>query len=165
MNKLKLTCYLDLDGVIGDWESQAIKAIGGQPVHSIPKKELWQRITEYDTTVEKFFENIPKMPYADRLVNYLKDSFESLIILTASGFTPKDVKQQKIKWVKHHYPDLEVIVVQKSVDKAQYANNESILIDDRDVSINAWTETGAVGILHTTFENTYNAVEWIKQYG
>ena len=164
MSKLQMTCFLDLDGCIGDWESQAIKSLGGNAIDSVTKKELWQKITEYDATVEKFFENISKMNYADAMVAYLESVFDKVVILTASGHTPKDVAEQKIKWVKKHYSHLDVIVVRKSVDKAQYVDSNSILIDDREVSIDAWTNAGGVGILHTDFESTRNAVEHLRRY-
>lgn len=151
--------YLDSDGVICDFDSKSRQAFGKTASEFEVKGHFWAALTEYDATVEKFFLNLPKHEGADDLVNFCLNNFRSVKILTASGSTPKDVKQQKLDYYAREYPGLECIVVNKSSDKAVYASPTSILVDDRNKSIIPWVEAGGVGILHYDAETTIETLK------
>lgn len=152
--------FVDLDGVIAAFDRRVLD-IFGKPVHAFEsKKEFWKRLTEHDSHVEKFFRYLPKMPDADDLINHLKTlGCRSLQFLTASGYTPSDAGQQKTEWSREHYPFMDCIVVRKSADKAKYAHEKAILIDDRDKSIIPWVEAGGIGILHKSASDTIKKLE------
>lgn len=152
--------YIDSDGVIADFNLKSIQAFGKTAEQFEQKGQFWAALTEYDSTVEKFFATLPKCIGADDLIKFCVDNFRSVKILTASGFTPKDVKEQKIEWYAKEYPSIECIVVNKSPDKAQYASPTAILIDDRSKSIDPWVKAGGIGILHYDVEST---IETLRQ--
>ena len=157
--------YVDSDGCIADFNSH-VKSIFGKSVEDFVKKShFWSALMYYDTHVEKFFRNLPKMDDADILMDYLQTNFNSVKILTACGTTPADANVQKIEWYAEHYPGVDCIVVTKYPDKAQYANPRAILIDDRAKSIDPWVAAGGIGILHTSAEDTIEKINQLMLEG
>lgn len=156
--------FVDSDGVIADFDGYVRAKFGKRVSDFQPKGTFWQALTHHDTHVEKFFRNLPKMSDADALMTFLlAGSFKSVKILTACGYTPKDAKEQKVEWYAEHYPGVECIVVSKSPDKAEYAHPYSILIDDREKSIDPWRAKGGIGILHTSAEDTIAQLQAIVE--
>ena len=46
--------------------------------------------------------------------------------------------------------------------KGAFAEKGSVLIDDRQVNIDAWEANGGIGILHTSAENTINQLKALR---
>jgi 5'(3')-deoxyribonucleotidase len=149
--------YLDMDGVLADFDS-ATSLIIDKNSPEFSKKKLWQAIAKYDAEVQPFFENLSLMEDALVLTEFLNKTFENIEILTASGSTPRTVKEQKIKWAARHFPTYKINVVGKSPDKAFFASPNAILIDDREKSIMPFVAAGGVGILHTSAPSTIDAL-------
>lgn len=147
-----------MDGVLANFDL-ATSAIVDKKSEDFSKSKLWKAIDKYNSNVQPFFENLPLIGDCHVLVNYLKNHFEDIQILTASGKTPPDVKEQKIKWAQKHFPDFNIIVVKKASEKSLYANNDSILIDDRKDNILSFKQAGGIGILHTSAEFTINEIK------
>lgn len=145
---------LDSDGVLADFDKKAVQILGGKRIHEVPKGTLWSSIERYDRDVEPFFESLEILEEATRLVEFARSNFDRVFILTASGYTPRNGAEQKRRWYARHFPELEVVVVDKSSDKAAYACPRTILVDDRAKSIDPWVAAGGIGILHTSVENT-----------
>lgn len=155
------TVAIDMDGVLADFSLGASQALGVDK-DSISTREFWKRITHYDKDVEPFFENLPAMNDAFTLMRFITDNFDNYFVLTASGYTPKNVDEQKRNWAKKVFsPLLKVVTVKKSVDKARYADPKAILIDDRNKSIEPWTAAGGIGILHTSAADTISQLQKI----
>lgn len=148
------TLAFDSDGVIADFDKKAVEILKGKRIHEVPKGTLWSSIERYDREVEPFFESLELMDGALRLVEFGRANFDRVFILTASGYTPKDGAAQKKRWYARHFPELEVIVVPKSPDKAAYASSTTILVDDRAKSIDPWVAAGGIGLLHTSVDDT-----------
>lgn len=153
MKNTKYKIYLDADGVLCNFEKK-VEEITGKRITEIPKNLVWQKISWYNNNVEPFFESLEKMDGADKLFNFCNDNFENVSILTATGNTPKNAAAQKRNWFQKNYGNVNVITVNKSGDKAQYANDSAILVDDRTKSIDPWVAAGGIGILHFSVENT-----------
>lgn len=151
---------LDSDGVIADFDKKVVDIFGKHP-SAIQKKFLWNEITRYNDEVEPFFLSLDMMSGAQRLIEYVKRHADAVYILTASGHTPKDVAEQKRAWYTKHFPDMTVVVVRKSEDKAKYATPTTILIDDRAKSIDPWIAAGGIGILHTSVDTTIGELQKI----
>ena len=160
--KSNYTIAIDADGVICDFSKRVKEITGETPENARNKGKIWVSISDYDKNVQPFFETLEKMPDADTLMNFVKSNFYNYFILTACGFTPRDAADQKKRWFAKNYgKDLIVKVVTKSPDKAQYANEHTILIDDRSKSIDPWVAAGGIGILHTDANST---IEQLKKY-
>lgn len=154
-----LEVAVDMDGVLADFSAK-VKEIFGKEKNNIDTKELWSGIAKYDKEVEPFFENIPMMSDAKELINFVDTTFESWYILTASGYTPKNVEEQKRRWVKKTIsPLVNVEVVGRSKEKSKFAHSNAILIDDRRVSIEPWVSAGGIGVLHVSAKNTISQLK------
>lgn len=141
---------VDMDGVIAGFEEK-VREIFGKPMADIPTRQLWSGISRYDKEVEPFFETLPMMSDAKELINFVDQNFRKWYILTASGYIPKNVDEQKRRWVaKAISPRVDVVVVRKSPEKANYAHPKAILVDDRRKSIDPWIAAGGIGVLHTS---------------
>lgn len=157
MTKIKTPIFVDSDGVVADMSEYCRIHFGKRPEDFVKKSEFWTLVQRRNDTVEPFFRHLPKMEDADELLDFLISNFETVKILTASGYTPKEGPQQKRDWYAEHYPDIECIVVPKSPDKAAYAvvdGVQGILIDDRAKSIDPWVAAGGHGVLHTSAADT-----------
>lgn len=160
MKTTKFKLFLDSDGVLADFDKKAIEILGGRRISEVPKGHLWASIERHDREVEPFFESLELMPDAERLVTFSRENFEHVAVLTATGYTPKNGGEQKIRWYAKHFPDLQAIVVAKSPDKAAYATPDCILVDDRAKSIDPWVAAGGIGILHVSIEKTIEELAW-----
>jgi 5'(3')-deoxyribonucleotidase len=164
IEKIKTPIFVDSDGVIADMSGYCLEKFGKRPEDYVKKSEFWQKVQYSNDKVEPFFRSLPKMEDADELIDFLLAHFETVKILTASGYTPKEGPQQKRDWYSEHYPDIECIVVPKSPDKAKYAvidGRTTVLIDDRMKSIDPWTSAGGTGILHTSAADTIDQLRLI----
>lgn len=158
INKSTVHIYLDLDGVFADFDGAIEKGMG-KPSSEVDGDEMWEYIRkEIDNS--KWFYNLPKMADADTLYNYVKDYKHTF--LSASGDDPKwQIANQKKGWVKKTYGG-KTIVVKHSRNKAKYATENSILIDDRKKSIEPWKAAGGIGILH---KNAADTIRQLKELG
>jgi 5'(3')-deoxyribonucleotidase len=149
----KFTVFIDADGVLAGFEEK-VSQINGLPFNKIDKRKVWTSISNYDRDVEPFYESLPVLPDAHELINFIKSNFINYYVLTACGRTPKNASEQKRNWFKKHFPSLHVKTVISSEQKAQYACETCILIDDRNKSIDPWVQAGGIGILHTSARNS-----------
>lgn len=157
-NKYKI--YVDMDGVVSDMDAKMSEITNGQSDQpDYPRGKFWSAVHRHNKDVEPFFESLPKMQGADQLIKFITDNFEEVAFLTASGTTPKDGPDQKRNWIAKNYPGTKVIVVTKSPEKAVYANPRSILVDDREKSIDPWRRAGGIGILHSDVNQTIAQLE------
>jgi len=155
------TIAIDMDGVLADFDLGSRQALGDDK-DTISTKEFWKRVNNYNKNVAPFFENLPAMKDAFTLMRFITNNFDNYFVLTASGYTPKNVEEQKRNWVRKVFsPLLKVVIVKKSADKAQYAGPDSILIDDRNKSIDPWKKAGGIGILYTSATDTITQLKKI----
>lgn len=145
--------YVDLDGVLADFDAAVVDRFG-KNMSDMSKGELWGRIKNYDEKVQPWFATLPKCPDADILWNFLQDNFAQVQILTASGSTPRDAGKQKKEWVWKNYGYPKVNVVGASHEKAFFADENTVLIDDRSRSIDPFIDRGGIGILHKNARDT-----------
>jgi 5'(3')-deoxyribonucleotidase len=170
--------YLDLDGVLVDFVSGALKTLGvtnykippnGYKIESwkgvgVSTKEFWKAI---DATNEHFWADLEKYPWSDKLVR-LCESYGSVFILTSPSRNPYCLAG-KMMWLKKHYPRLTRSVIM-TPHKYLCAAPNRILIDDNDDKINKFIEYGGTGILFPQMWNTAHAlngldkVEYVETY-
>jgi hypothetical protein len=155
--------YVDLDGVLADFD-QATKDRFGMSMKTHKQGKVWSAIERYDREVKGWFYSLPKMPDADRLWEFVTRHFETVRILTATGTTPRDAAGQKKAWVGEKYGwDVECICVQSSSNKAEYAHEKAILIDDRTKSISPWINANGIGVLHKSAKKTIDELTNLMQ--
>ena len=145
-----VTVYLDLDGVIADWQAGAEKIIGYKPADTSERypAEDWQKILDH----QRIYRDLPVIAGATGIINIgrqLRDEFGwNLAFLTA---VPKDndmpwAFMDKVMWTQR-WGDIPVFFGPYSTDKAQHCQAGDILVDDRPDNCSAWTAAGGRAVL------------------
>jgi hypothetical protein len=150
--------YLDMDGVIANFEKRYIELFGESPGSSRDRKQFSNNWTVF---VEgKNFETLNWWPGGPELITYVQKNFshENVEILTSSGGNKyhSEVEVQKNVWIKkmNLSEKWKVNVVAGSKLKAEFATPDSILIDDTLDVIEAFNKAGGIGIHHKDVGNT-----------
>ena len=141
--------YLDMDGVIADFNKRYKALYKMEPKEAEDKKEFYKFFDEFIAT--KQFATLDLMPDATMLLNYLSKLNIPTEILssTASEKRDADIRAQKLLWLQTHNIGFKVNLVPGKRLKKDFSNANSILIDDTPVNIDQWRREGGVGILHT----------------
>lgn len=150
------TLYLDMDGVVADFDEYAARTLGVPPSGGIYPNDIWQKLASN----ERIYRDLKKTDYADRLIEECKDLANTkeydLIFLTA---VPKgnDIKwsfYDKMNWVQSLFPGIPVHFGPYSVDKWKHCRSGDILIDDRLSNIEDWRKAGGIAIHHKNIDAT-----------
>jgi len=141
--------YLDLDGVIADFHKRYHELYNTSPASDDARKRFGQRFAIFIQNKE--FQNLDLMPDANVLLDYLKYQPVPPVEILSSTARPiynADISRQKQIWLDKHGITYPAIFVPGASLKAQYADENSILIDDTEHVIDAWNKAGGTGILH-----------------
>jgi 5'(3')-deoxyribonucleotidase len=152
---MKSTLYLDMDGVVADFDEYAARTLGLPPSDGVYPDEQWYKLASN----ARLYRDLEKTSYADELVEFCREyawNKYNLYFLTA---VPKgnDVPwafYDKVIWAGKHWPGIPVHFGPFSKDKHQHCTMGDILIDDRTSNIDEWRAAGGIGILHKSFNDT-----------
>jgi hypothetical protein len=102
----------------------------------------------------KIFEDLEFMPDAQELLNYVsKLEGINIEILTSMGTYDaqqgSEAKYQKMHWLNKHNIPYRANFVRAKQEKANFAHDRAILVDDSSGCINPFNVKGGHGILHT----------------
>lgn len=158
--------YIDLDGVLVDFNKKALEVAGVRPddtgTDKVLRRDFWKAIDRHVKAGHKFFEAMDPMVDAMVLWDYIKHRDPT--ICSATGHI-RGAGEEKRAWVRKHLghstADLG-LYVRDGADKATHAAPTHILIDDRLKVLTPWIEAGGIGILHTSAVTT---IEKLKEYG
>lgn len=134
--------FLDIDGVIGDFEKH-MHAHGKAKADGSPK---WEELDM------EWWKSMPAFEGARTFYEELR-AIAPVRFLTAP--IPKtDSFGGKAEWVQSFLPErgrfaLLDLIICRAVDKPLLARPHHILIDDRIKNITEWEEAGGIGIHHT----------------
>lgn len=166
-NKYILRC--DMDGVLVGFRQKVLEIFPGFQEYAIEpdtkayKKmdgKMWAAISRYQKEGKEFWYDCPPMDDCFELWNYIKQFDHG--ILTATGQAYFNAAPQKVKWAAKYFgPEVPIICVEKSVQKALYATPNTILIDDKKKCIDPWVAAGGIGILHTSAKTTIEELKKI----
>ena len=157
MNNYNSTVYVDMDGVLADFEGGFYK-LAGIEVNNISDPEMWARIGAYGKA--KFFSELEWMAGGKELWQFITNNFLKAKILSALGKSDKIDKQTtqgKLTWIRHNIPSLQmndIILVDNKHKKRHYSKPGDIIIDDTPIVVQEWVQKGGIGILHKTASNT-----------
>lgn len=150
------TLYIDMDGVVADFDEYAARTLGVPPSQGIYPDEVWYNLASN----ARLYRDLIKTEYADQLIEECLDlaltkNYE-ILFLTA---VPKgnDVKwsfYDKVLWAQRYFPDIAVMFGPYSKDKWQHCKPGDILIDDRISNIDEWRAAGGIAIHHTNINST-----------
>jgi PAS domain-containing protein len=139
--------FVDMDGVLTDF-NRAYKELTGKEITKFrTDKDFWKEI---DAGGEEYWSEMKWTSDGKKLWNYLKKYKPKVL---SSPSQKKQSRTGKQKWINRELPRIELLL-RDANKKKEFANEFSILIDDREPNIKDWIESGGIGILHTSTENT-----------
>lgn len=156
---LRSQLYLDLDGILADFDTLAGHHLGTNNIYKWEFIHGGKAFWEILDAVPDFFLSLPMCHRADIL--WERVSHLSPVILTA---LPKvgaySVERQKRAWVRKNLgPDVEVICCQTR-EKPDYCAPGDVLVDDRAINRDRWQEKGGSFVLH---EGVYSTLARLSE--
>ena len=151
------TLYLDLDGVIADFNEYAQRTLGLPPSQGIYPNDKWQKLAENP----RIYRDLLKTPYAEELVRRcvkfcLERNYEyAFLTAVPKGNDVKWAFYDKVEWAQKYFPGVPVFFGPFSKDKHQHCKPGDILIDDRVSNIEEWQAAGGIAIHHTDIDTTF----------
>ncbi len=152
----KYTIYSDMDGVLVDFNERFKRFSNGVPPTEYEQKfgkdKFWEII---DGTGVRFWVGMDWMSDGKQLWNYIKEYNPTLL---SSPSRSNYSRMGKRIWRKRNLPSTKLILA-RAANKQNYADPNSILIDDRESNIDQWVKAGGIGILHTDTSSTINKLK------
>mgnify|MGYP003393669601 FL=1 len=149
---MKPIIYLDMDGVLADFEGKAREIFGDEWKKEIDRPN-WGSFQQYPN----WFSMLDPMPDAIELYKGCveivgdKNQVKCLTALPHRGII-SNATEDKIMWARKHIsPNLRVHFGPFARDKQHHVQHEhDVLIDDMYLNIKQWRAMGGVGIHHTS---------------
>lgn len=147
--------YLDMDGVLADFNGRFEQLFGERPVEQYAKaKHFYNHWDEFVETEQ--FRTLEVLTGAVELMN-LCDSLEVPVEILSSTSNEKyheKVAPQKLEWLEKNGITYKPNFVPGGTKKANHAEPWSILIDDSRHVVDTYRAAGGTAILHENFEKT-----------
>jgi hypothetical protein len=147
--------FVDLDGVLGDFDGYYEKLFGvcpNQDTYEPP--DMWDNIRTHGT----FYRDQPLMPDALMLWEGIKKHHPSPIILSGVPWSIPDVAAHKRTWVNRNLGFFVPLICCPSREKFSYGKMGDILIDDRLKYSHLWTKMGGEFVHYTSVSTTLQAL-------
>lgn len=154
---MKYTIYSDMDGVLSDFDKRFMEFSKGLTPREYETKYgkggFWKLIDE--TVGVPFWAGMDWMSDGKEYWDYIK-KYDPIILSAPSR--REESKYGKRIWKKRNMPTTKMILTYAK-DKKKYANENSILIDDRESNVSEWRSAGGIGILHVSSADTINQLK------
>jgi hypothetical protein len=153
--------YLDMDGVLCDFEKRYKKLFNESPEHTRRNKDWSENWTTFIETEQ--FKTLEWFPGGKTLLETVLDTGIDVEILSSSGGKKyhSQVESHKKFWLMNNGISFKSNIVPGSAIKAKYANSSVVLIDDTDYVIEAFNKAGGYGILHKDVKDTVKKLNHI----
>jgi len=150
--------FLDLDGVIADFDDGARRMCGTDNTYKFEfvygQDEFWRCIHRDP----EFFLNLNMMPDANLLWDHVKH-LNPIILTALPHIGAESVDRQKRMWVDMMLgPEVEVITC-LTKDKSNYCKPGDVLVDDRAINRPKWIAAGGQFVVHTSAKQTLDELE------
>ena len=186
---VKPRCFLDMDGVLDDFNAGVHKLHGRSNLYDNPKflklldievvwvikqEEFWAPIQ----STPGFWYSLPKTPEADQIVDLVVRNFgvENVCVLSSPAIGDPNCIPEKRAWINKYYPQFSKQMLFGGC-KQFLAGPGRVLVDDRDKNIEEFAAAGGWGVtvprpwnkLYSQFENVVSIVEfglkmWTREY-
>jgi 5'(3')-deoxyribonucleotidase len=150
------TLYLDMDGVVADFDEYAARTLGLPPSEGIYPEQVWYQLA----TNARLYRDLIKTPYADDLVRQcikfcLRHNYDwAFLTAVPKGNDVKWAFYDKVEWAQKYFPGIPVFFGPYSKDKHVHCCTGDILIDDRASNIKEWTAAGGIAVHHISIDTT-----------
>lgn len=158
------TLFLDMDGVLSDFDSH-VRHLLGKSLHDFnTSQEGWDAVQPYKDT---FFTDMLPLPDAHSLVQEVLDLAGDygfhIAVLTAIpkiGRMPS-ARLQKHCWINKYFPEFSgsFNIGPHAEHKQFHCIAGDILIDDSIMNIDQWQAVGGIGIYHTSAIESISMLE------
>lgn len=139
--------YIDMDGVVSDFDAAIAKLFGEQGLDRNADK-FWKK-----TCVEaQAFLHMEPILEGVEMVRTLVAAKVPICFMTSTGGMPhhNNIAQQKLAWLqKHGLGDHPVAFCMNTKGKGAFSAIGRLLIDDREKVVAEWRLRGGMGILFT----------------
>ena len=156
----KYKIYCDMDGVLTDFDKQFEKLSDGVPPGQYEEKNgkdvFWNLISKAGVG---FWVGMPWMPNGKQLWDYISKYNPSIL---SAPSRENESRLGKRLWVRNNISPKPKVILATAQNKQNYADGNSILIDDRPSNIEQWKSKGGIGIL---FISTSQTIEDLKKLG
>jgi len=150
------TIYSDMDGVLVDFNKRFKRFSNGihptEYEQKFGKDKFWELV---DGTGVRFWVGMDWMSDGKQLWDYIKSYNPTLL---SSPSRADHSKMGKRIWRQRNLPSTKLILA-RAANKQNYADPNSILIDDRESNIDQWIKAGGIGVLHTDTASTINKLK------
>ena len=149
-----ITLYLDMDGVLCNFD----KAYRKLDPEKADRKKFREAVFTY-----KIFEDLEFMPDTTELMNYVS-KLEGITIEILTSMGTYDAEQgnaaryQKMRWLDSKNIPYKANFVRAKQEKANFAHDRAILVDDSIGCITPFNAKGGHGILHTKSTDTIQQI-------
>lgn len=144
---MKPTIYLDMDGVLANFDKTAEKILGTSNIYKYDfiwgPEHFWREINKH----ADFFLSLELMPDAAELYNAVRH-LKPKVLTALPKTNPERVRSQKEAWIEMQFGEELPVITCKTHEKPDYCKPGDILIDDRAVNKPAWSERGGRYIVH-----------------
>jgi hypothetical protein len=135
--------FLDLDGVLADFDAGATAVLGMssrdfEAKHG--KREFWRRLAR----AKDFYATLPLMPDAMVLFEAVKHLEPTILTGLPLG---NWAAPQKVRWAARHFPGTKIITTMAR-DKYKHMTGMDVLVDDRADHRERWKAAGGTFIHH-----------------
>lgn len=150
------TLYLDMDGVVADFDEYAARTLGLPPSSGIYPDEIWYKLASN----KRLYRDLKTTSYAYELVRFcikfcLQKNYEyAFLTAVPKGNDVPWAFYDKMMWAQKYFPGTPVMFGPYSKDKYVHCQPGDILIDDRTSNIEEWRVAGGLGILHRELDDT-----------
>lgn len=151
---MKPTLFLDLDGVMADFDGYFPVVFG---IH--PRELFYHQRMDLITKHPSFFRDLPPIEGALEFFQEIKD-YRPVVLTSCPSANYAVAAQQKRAWVREHLGnEVMVLPVLGGATKPLFLQHpRDILIDDWSPTIEAWSLAGGAAILHRSYPATLDAL-------
>lgn len=152
----KYNLFVDMDGVLVDFNKGYFELTGTDISDKYQNSAaFWEPIDRAGIT---FWEDLNWTEDGKRLWDYVEKYGPTIL---SSPSRKNDSRVGKHAWVKRELPNAHLIL-RTANDKKEFACPHCILIDDLQKNIDSWNESGGIGILHTSADDTIKQLKNLK---
>lgn len=147
--------YLDMDGVLTDFEKRYEELFGVRPDEVQSRtKHFWDNWQEFINGGN--FKTLDKHKHADTLLNFVNSLGVPVEILSSSGGEKNHecVTIQKVAWLCNNGIPYKANIVPGGSKKASYAHPWHILVDDTPHVVEKYRAAGGTAVLHHDIDET-----------